>query len=251
MNKKKIAISVDPSLLAMVDMMIDGSSIRSRSQAIEELISKGLKKQPLTTAVILVHENDQELMISDFKEKPLIVSQIEFLENYGVGRIYVVTKKTPAIKKVSELLEQYGLDIEWVFEKESRGNAQALRLLKDKIFSSFVVINGDTFNHFDFSKMRKMHMQSEAWVTMGLNTSSELSLYGSVVMEGDKIIEFDEKAEKGSHIVNAGIYIMRPIVFSEIDNSSLERQFFPAIAKKGEINGYIIPTKHRHFPEKN
>ena len=45
MKKAKIAISLDNALLRLVDSKVDGSIMRSRSQAIEYFLKKGLKEQ--------------------------------------------------------------------------------------------------------------------------------------------------------------------------------------------------------------
>ena len=50
--KEKIAITVDRKLLSHVDRMIDGSKVKSRSHAIELLLSKSVNGAP-KRAVIL------------------------------------------------------------------------------------------------------------------------------------------------------------------------------------------------------
>jgi len=42
LTKEKIAISLDKPLLTLLDALVDGITYRSRSQAIEHLLRKGL-----------------------------------------------------------------------------------------------------------------------------------------------------------------------------------------------------------------
>ena len=59
MTKSKIAISVDNSLLKLVDSKVDRSVIRSRSQAIEFFLKKGLQEQSVSIAVLLLKGGHQ------------------------------------------------------------------------------------------------------------------------------------------------------------------------------------------------
>ena len=60
MKKPKIAISLDQSLLDQIDSKVDGSIIRSRSQAIELFLRRGLHDEKIDTAFLLVSKNNQE-----------------------------------------------------------------------------------------------------------------------------------------------------------------------------------------------
>lgn len=77
MVKSKIAISVDNSLLKLVDSKVDGSMIRSRSQAIEFFLKKGLQEQSVNVAVLLLKGEHQEPALKEVKGNSLIKQQIE------------------------------------------------------------------------------------------------------------------------------------------------------------------------------
>src|SRR3989344_8262495 len=65
MAKSKIAISVDNSLLKLVDSKVDGSVIRSRSQAIEYFMKKGLQEQSVSVAVMLLKGEHQAFALKE------------------------------------------------------------------------------------------------------------------------------------------------------------------------------------------
>ena len=87
MNKQKIAISVDAPLLNFIDSKVDGSMLRSRSQAIEYYLKRGLAEESITIAVLLLKGSQQDEALKSFKGKSLIKNQIEFFESKGIKKI--------------------------------------------------------------------------------------------------------------------------------------------------------------------
>ena len=169
MPKSKIAISVGNSLLRLVDSKVDGSVIRSRSQAIEYFLKKGLQEQSVSTAVLLLKGEHQTFALKDVNGTSLIKQQIDFFSRYGIKTIYIVTQHTKNINLLLNEISDAKINVE-IIEKMSKGNADALKAVKDKINSSFVVMSGDTYNNFDLLKMIKKHIDSEKLLTMGLMT---------------------------------------------------------------------------------
>lgn len=243
MTKQKIAISVDKSLLNVVDSKVDGSVIRSRSQAIEYFLKKGLTEESITTAVLLLKGSQQHVALKDFKGKSLIKNQIEFFSNNGIKKIYLVTQSPK--KELREELIDTNVEI---IEKDSKGNASALLALKGKIKGNFIVMSGDTYNKFDMIKMVNKHLSLNRLATMGLMTREKASAYGTAILDGDLIIDFQEKTKSlSSHIVNAGIYIFKPEIFELIQGNSLEKDLFPKVAKIKELVGFFTYGEYEHF----
>ena len=229
MIKNKIAISIDRSVLRMVDSKIDGSMLRSRSQAIEYFLRKGIEGDSITTAVLLLKGTQQDALLQTFKGKTLVKNQIEFLSSNGIKKIYLVTQN-PGRELREELIDT---NVE-IIEKEARGN--------------FVVMSGDTYNNFDLIKMAVKHGSLNKLATMGLMTREKASDYGTAILDGDLIIDFREKTKTlSSHIVNAGIYIFKPEIFELISGNSLEKDLFPKLAKIKELVGFFTYGEYEHF----
>ena len=75
-------------------------------------------------------------------------------------------------------------------------------------------MSGDTLNNFDLSGMLKKHFTLNKLATIGLMTREKPSDYGIAILDGDLIVDFQEKPKSFStHIVNAGIYIFKPEAF--------------------------------------
>ena len=247
MPKSKIAISVDNSLLKLVDSKVDGSVIRSRSQAIEFFLKKGLQEQSVSVAVLLLKGEHQENVLKEVKGISLIKQQIEFFSNHGIKTIYIVTQHTKNMNRLLNEVSNSKINVE-IVEKQAKGNAEALMAVKEKISNNFVVMSGDTYNNFDLLKMIKKHTDSDKLVTMGLMTREKASSYGTAILDGDLIVDFHEKPKHYStNIVNAGIYIFKPEVFELFeDAASLEKDLFPRLARLKQLVGFFTYGEYLH-----
>lgn len=242
MPKDKIAISVDHQLLKTLDQKVDGSMIRSRSQAIEYFLRKGIVDDGVRDAVILVKEEHQRISMQPYKGKRLLNHQLSFLSSHGIEKVYYVTQR-PA-RNLREHLMDSSVEI---VEHNGRGNAQALLAFKTKVRQSFVVMSGDTLHHFDLNGMINKHTSLKTLATMGLMTRERSSGYGTAILNGDYIVDFREKKKSSSHIVNAGIYVFTPSIFELLKGNSLERDVFPTLAKINSLAGYFTYGEYEHF----
>jgi len=247
MVKSKIAISLDNSTLKTVDSKVDGSVIRSRSQAIEYFLKKGLQEQSVSVAVLLLKGEHQPFALKEINGASLIKQQIDFFLKYGIKTIYIITQHTKNMNLLLDEVSNSKINVE-IVEKRARGNADALSAVKDKVSNSFVVMSGDTYNSFDLLKMIKKHMESEKLATMGLMTREKASSYGTAILDGDLVVDFQEKPKHYStNIVNAGIYIFKPEIFEMFDNSiSLEKDLFPKLARIKQLVGFFTYGEYLH-----
>ena len=250
MAKSKIAISMDNSLLKLVDSKVDGNIMRSRSQAIEFFTKKGMQEQSVNAAVLLLKGEHHEFALKDVNGAPLIKRQIDFFSNHGIKTLYIVTQHAKSTNLLLSAISDSKISTE-IIERQAKGNADALKAVKGKINNNFVVMSGDTYNDFDLLKMIKKHMESDKIATMGLMTREKTSHYGTAILDGDLIIDFQEKPKHYStNIVNAGIYIFKPEVFEFIENEkdfSLEKNLFPKLAKLKQLVGFFTYGEYLHL----
>ena len=247
-RKPKIAISLDYSLLTVVDSKVDGSVIRSRSQAIEYFLRKGLQSQSISTAVLLIKGEHQRNMLKTLKGKSVIKNQLDFFANYGISTVFIVTQHTKEINLLLNEISDSKLNVELI-ETNANGNAQALQSAKAKIKNNFIVMSGDTYNNFDIMKMIKKHLDLDKLATMGLMTREKTSGYGTAILDGDLVVDFQEKPKQSStNIVNAGIYIFKPEIFELFENvNSLERDLFQKVARMKQLVGFFTYGEYEHF----
>jgi NDP-sugar pyrophosphorylase family protein len=248
MKKSKIAISVDAPLLHVIDSKVDGQVIRSRSQAIEYFLRKGLREDALSIAVLLLKGDHQLHSLSGFKGKTLIEHQLDFFRKSGFSTVYIVTQHTKHTTLLLEFTSRAPLTVE-IVEADAKGNARALSALRSRIKQPFLVMSGDTYNNFDVSKMAKKHAAVDTLAIMGLMTRAHTTGYGTAILDGDYVIDFQEKPKESSTtIVNAGIYLFKPEIFELFEGvDSLERDLFPKLARMKQLAGFFTYGEYEHF----
>jgi len=246
--KSKIAISMDKGLLEQIDAKVDGSVIRSRSQAIEYFLRKGLKESSIEAGVLMLKGEHQGLVLRDFKGESLLKKQIGFFAANGIKTLFIITQHTSSMNKLLLEIENSAIDVK-VVESDAKGNAEALLALKDNLRKSFIVMSGDTYNNFDLLRMIKKHLELDKLGTMGLMSIEKPSRYGNAILDGDLIVDFLEKPKAvASNVVNAGIYIFKPEVFELFSGvSSLESDLFSKLARIKQLVGFFTHGEYVHF----
>ena len=112
-------------------------------------------------------------------------------------------------------------------------------------------MSGDTYNNFNLLKMAKKHADSDKLATMGLMTREKASQYGTAILDGDFIVDFQEKPKHYStNIVNAGIYLFKPEIFELFEDAvSLEKDLFPRLARLKQLVGFFTYGEYLHAAE--
>src|SRR3989338_8207879 len=248
MKKPKIAISLDQNLLNLVDSKVDGNVMRSRSQAIEFFLRKGLQEQSINTAALLIKGEHQPALLNKIKGVSLIKNQINFFSRYGVSNLLIVTQHSKSINQLLNEISDAKINIE-IIEADLKGNAQALLTIRNKVKNNFIAMSGDTYNNFDLLKMLKKHLEMDKLATMGLMTREKITGYGTAILDGDSIVDFQEKPRQSSTtIVNAGIYIFKPEVFELLEDAqNLEKDLFSKLARMKQLTGFFTYGEYEHL----
>lgn len=245
--KRKIAISMDMALLQMIDATIDNVSITSRSQAISVLLQKALEKQYVTQAVILLKSEHIPLLFHEVDGKTFLEQQIQFLLANSIEKIFLITKDHYQLETIKRTFQKYPVSFHLILEKQQQGSVPALSLLQNELRTNFVLLNGDTLNLFPLKKMILFHLKTDKVITIGLTTSSDPKAYNTVELEGDQIVAYRKNAN--SHIIDAGIYICKPTLFSFFTKHTkiLERDIFPKLCSLQQAQGYFTYGSYTHF----
>lgn len=255
MQRERLTITLKKDLLSQVDRKIDGVRIRNRSHAIEYLLTKSLGSK-IDRAFILAGGHGIKLRPFTFEmpksmipihDRPLLEHTVELLRNYNIRDLYIgIDYLGDKIKNHFGYGEKFGVKICYIEAKKPLGTAGALldakKFLSD---STFLVIHGDVLAKIDLADMIDFSEEEKGIVTMALTSVEDPSEFGAVRLSGSKIVEFSEKPKtvaRTSRLINSGIYIMTPNIFSYISNkknqSSLEKDVFPQIIKEGKMIGY-------------
>lgn len=195
---------------------------------------KGTRLGELTKAV-------QKTMI-DVRGKPVLQHQIEFLKRNGIDDIVLsIGYLGDQVRGFFGNGDKFGVRIEYVSESEPLGTAGPLRLAKDILKETFVMINGDTLIDADVQEVVSFHKSKKADATIMLIESDETKTRGIVRMDGDMIREFVEKPEKDTRsLINGGMYVLEPSVIDMVPKgfSMMETDIFPKLAAEGRLVGW-------------
>jgi glucose-1-phosphate thymidylyltransferase len=254
MKKVRISMTISPDVLKRIDSMVDGTTTRSRSEAIEVVMSRFLEVNK--TAVFLGGGDIERLLVGG-KLKPLmeiagrtlIEHNIEMLRKSGFRRIYIVGKSELVGEcfKVLGSGARLGVKIEYLEEHKTLGNAKTLQIAQPHISSPFLVLPVDNFFDFDLNYLSTAHMQGGGVATLAVQSGRETCMdLGVVEMVGSRIISYEESPKNPKTFLSAtfiGMY--SPEVFEYIPGGRvkwvLQTDVFPKLIKAGAMNGCIVP----------
>jgi len=249
-------MTLDPSLMRKVDILVDGTRFRNRSETTEFLLNLGIKQfRPERSALILCGGLETRIRPSPFSTpKPLLPIgyqalleyQIQYLKKYEFDRIIL------AIGYLQEQIVRYldehrlGIRLRYSFEKEPLDTGGAIKNAEAMITSDFLALNGDViFSGLDLDKLIYAHKKSNAVATIVLAKSTTPTRFGAVELNPEnKVVSFVEKPRKkhaGEAWVNAGVYVLTPSVCNRIAKgrrASLELDIFPKLMHEGTNFGY-------------
>ena len=218
-------MTIDPSLMRKVDLLVDGSTFRNRSETTEFLLKLGIEQfRPERTALILCGGLETRIRPSPFSTpKPLLPIgyqalleyQIQYLKRFEFDRIIL------AIGFLQEQIVRYldehrlGVRLRYSFEKEPLDTGGAIKNAESMISSDFLALNGDViFSDLDLDKLIYAHKKSNASATVVIAKSTTPTRFGAVELDDqNKVVNFVEKPRKqtaGETWVNAGVYVMTP-----------------------------------------
>src|SRR3989344_1025431 len=189
---------------------------------------EGIRLRPLTL--------DVPKPLVPIQGKPVIEHLFDFIKEHGVQDIVLTTcYLKDKIREHYGKGEKFGVNIDYVEEEKLLGTANHIALAKPYLTDTFLVMNGDELKDFDIQDMLSHHKQSGAVATIAIKEVPDPSPYGTVKLEGNKILDFVEKpkkAEAPSNFINSGFYIMNNEILDYIPESyaMLEKEVFPNLA---------------------
>lgn len=150
-------------------------------------------------------------------DRPLMEIMIQQLREAGITRLHISTHHQQ--EKISSHFgdgREFGIELHYVTEERPLGTAGALGLMECPK-ETLLVINGDILTRVDFRAMLAYHREHQADLTIAVRQYDLEVPYGVVQGEGVVVHGVTEKPVL-SFFVNAGIYLLEPIVYQCIQN---------------------------------
>ncbi|HII30138.1 hypothetical protein COT48_05970 [Candidatus Woesearchaeota archaeon CG08_land_8_20_14_0_20_47_9] len=252
--KRKISITIGEGTLRQIDSLVDGVYIRNRSQAIEQFVRNSISNQ---CAVILCGGKEQALRLgrgyrptARVKNSTVIELAVRTMREHGFKRMFIIARHN-VLTDIFRILKdgnRYAVKINYIEEVRSAGTADSLRLVRGRVSSAFLTVYGDiVFSRINIEELWNQHIKQKAVATIVLTTSSAPSSKGSVKVEGNRVVAFEQKVRRAeSYLVFSPIFVAEP-EFLDYAGSSLEKDVFPELAARGMLSAYISSEKERHI----
>jgi D-glycero-alpha-D-manno-heptose 1-phosphate guanylyltransferase len=160
-----------------------------------------------------------------------------------------------SVGHLHEVIEDYfgadfhGMRLTYVIENAPLGTGGAIRAaLTQAAEESVLVLNGDTFLQADYAALLHFHAAEATGLTLAITRQDDISRYGGVLVEGNRIAGFEEKGRSGPGWINAGAYVMQrnqPWPQTLPERFSFERDFLmPEIGRLSpaayKVDGFFL-----------
>lgn len=135
-----------------------------------------------------------------------------------------------------------GLKTRYVVETTPLGTAGGVKNASPS--GDFAVLSGDGISDIDLTAMMKIHKATDALVTIAVKEVPDLTGYGKMILDGDRVAAIHEKdkADEGKKgIANTGVYIISPEALKRCGGvCDFARDLFPALLGEGKrISAYV------------
>lgn len=200
---------------------------------------KGTRLRPLTDTI-------PKCMV-EVAGKPILAHAVERLRAAGVRDVTMNLHHLPHV--VMDYFKDgsaWGISIRYSTEPELLGTAGAVRKVRKNFTSAFYLWYGDNVSTCRLDRLAAFHRSRRGIATIALCERDDPSSSGIAELNGaDRIVCFVEKPAADqvfSHWVNAGIYVLEPVVLRYIPTgraSDFGRDVFPALLRAGKaVYGY-------------
>jgi NDP-sugar pyrophosphorylase family protein len=153
-------------------------------------------------------------------EKAVLEIQIEHLKQHGFDEVYLATNyKSNYIENFFGDGSRYGVKLTISREETPLGTVGPLSLLKSELTEPFVIMNGDVLSNINFTDFYKFANEMNTLLTISVKKIIMPYDFGNIHFKDDFVVEIEEKPDIITYAL-AGIYIMKPGIFSLIPDNT-------------------------------
>jgi len=148
--------------------------------------------------------------------RPVLELLLKWLRRNGAQEIYITTGYLGhLIRSFCGDGRQWDMLINYTEEHEPLGTIGPLTLLRDRLDSTFLVINGDVLTDLSLKAFVACHRQRGRPLTVATMIRTIKTDFGLIEDESGLLTQFREKPIL-SHLVSMGVYCMEPDVLDYI-----------------------------------
>lgn len=174
----------------------------------------GTRMRPLTNVI--------PKPLIPLKDKTIIETIIDKFSSFGADKFYLtVNYKHEMIKQYFDVIPNKPYLVEYFLEDKPLGTAGSLKLLTEKIKSTFFVSNCDILIEQDYREIYKYHIESKNEITLVGSVKNFSIPYGTLETgENGQLLEMKEKPDL-TFLINSGLYILEPTVLKDIPEGEM------------------------------
>lgn len=176
-------------------------------------------------------------------EKALLEIQIDYLKTHGFTEIFLSTYyKSDYIRNFFGDGSRYGVELTFIKEEQPLGTAGPVKLIKDKLDTPFVLINGDILTGLNISAMYAFALEHPSLLTISTKELISKSQFGRIVFDGDYVAGIEEKQDVKT-VIFAGICVIKPELLEVIPSNEyygMDTLVTTMISRKMPISHYPI-----------
>lgn len=150
-------------------------------------------------------------------EKTIVESIMDKFVRYNCHDFYMsVNYKADTIKNYFDFISNPEYNVSYFQEDKPMGTAGSLRLLKDKIGSTFFVSNCDILIEEDYANILEYHRSNKNELTVVAAVKTISIPYGTIITGENGLLESIEEKPTLSFKINTGLYILEPSLLDDI-----------------------------------
>ncbi len=175
--------------------------------------------------------------------KPFIHYVIEHFKKQGVTNFIF------SLGYMHEAFEQFltenftNLNYTIVIEDEPLGTGGAiLNCMPFVTHDNVIVTNADTLFKADIKELATAHNDSKAMCSLALKPMNNFNRYGTVTLENNTIVSFNEKQQCDYGLINGGIYCLNKssfLLYSLPQKFSFEKEFLEKYVDEKKFTGVV------------
>lgn len=193
----------------LADTPMENNSIKINLPVVVMAGGKGTRLAPLT--------NVYPKPLIPVGEKTIVEAIMDKFVSCGCHDFYMsVNYKADTIKNYFDFIDNREYNIMYFQEDRPLGTAGSLRLLKDKINSTFFVSNCDILIEEDYSEILNYHRTNKNELTVVAAVKTFSIPYGTITTSENGLLESIEEKPTLSFKINTGLYILEPSLLEDI-----------------------------------
>jgi mannose-1-phosphate guanylyltransferase/phosphomannomutase len=177
-----------------------------------------------------------------FFDRPVVEYAVRLLAKHDIRDIIIATSHA-----TSEIVDYFGdgsrwqVSIRYSVESEPMGTAGAVKLAREMITGTFLVICGDIITDFDLRSAIRAHKSASGIATIVVHKVDDPTQFGMVERDASgrvsRFIEKPRTSEAYTDTVSAGIYVLEPESLSSIAYNQVQDfaiNLFPRLLRNME-----------------